>query len=306
MEHKLAWTMNLSNQVLERLFQQTQEAMAAFTDSVGGFDQSDQLLVQYAYGLDPEPLGLAHIFKRVPYANPDVYRQHLEGAVERGWLTCEGEGAYGLAEKGEIYVDALMTLAEEINTGLAARLGFSEESMDHILDILDLMDIGIAEQEGVAEKHAWKMAHLFDDEAADPLYRLRRRLIYLLSYRDDAHIAVWAQHALDGYVWEAFSRVWEKQATDASSLAELLSSRFYDETDYQKALDTLVKLRWMDVTDEGYVLTGKGMALRENAEVLTNQAYDAAFETMSLHDLVELECLLETLVEALKFELVLV
>ncbi len=52
-----------------------QERFAAYSKSFEGMEPSDQLFIQYAQGLDPEPLGLAHIFKRVPYANPLVFRQ---------------------------------------------------------------------------------------------------------------------------------------------------------------------------------------------------------------------------------------
>ena len=92
-------------------------------------------------------------------------------------------------------------------------------------------------------------------------------------------------------------------------MAEQLPYRNFDEAAYQKALNILVKRRWMDdVTDEGntgnreYSLTEKGVALREDAEVLTNRYYDAAFDVLSVHDLVELEGLLETLVDALMLE----
>jgi DNA-binding MarR family transcriptional regulator len=132
------------------------------------------------------------------------------------------------------------------------------------------------------------------------MVKARRHMLDLLSYRDDAHVAAWQPYGVSGQEWEAFTMVWQGDATTAAALAEKLPYRRYDEAAYQEALQNLVARGWIAEENGEYAVTEKGNKLRQKAEDATDRIFDAAWASLSEAEMEEIRALLCKLADLLK------
>ena len=132
------------------------------------------------------------------------------------------------------------------------------------------------------------------------MVQVRRRLLDLLGFRDDVHIAAWQPYGVSGQVWEAFTYVWRGEAGTAAELAETLPYRNYNEAAYVAALEELVSLGWIAEAEGKYIATEEGKVLRQQAEDATDRYFDAAWSGVSEAEVEEVRGLLEGLAEAVK------
>lgn len=131
-----------------------------------------------------------------------------------------------------------------------------------------------------------------------PLGQVQQRLIGLLAYRDDAHIAAWRA---EGYSAPAI-----RIATQLADTGEMISTNrflqwpiFYDEPYLRAGLDELRKAGDLMETDRGYTLNLQGRARRRRVEQLTNEYFAVPFEKrLSDQGLREWESLIWILIEA--------
>ncbi|MBI3159774.1 MAG: hypothetical protein HYZ26_09280 [Chloroflexi bacterium] len=297
MGNDLLWTHELAARVLEALSLHTRPAYQGINSQAGELAGSDSLLAQYAVGFEPQPLGLAHVFKRVPYHNPDQFQSDLKSAVARGWLAELGEGAYGPTARARGYVARLVQAGCETLSALKTLTPPQLARLEALLDTVNRAALGLPD---LAETPALAMSRKFNRPDLPPLYRTRRQLVDLLSFRDDAHVAAWVQHEVDGYAWEAFTLLWRGEAASAETLAEKLAHRAYDEVAYARALARLEKRGWIRRLNGHYEVTRDGDRLRVQAEETTDRLYNAAFAVLSTAELVELRSLLAALAQALE------
>jgi hypothetical protein len=131
-----------------------------------------------------------------------------------------------------------------------------------------------------------------------PLGQVQQRLIGLLAYRDDAHIAAWRA---EGYTAPAI-----RLATQLADTGEMIphnrflqSPIFYDETYLRAGMDELLKADEVIETDRGYTLNLQGRSRRKRVEQLTNEYFAVPFEKrLSDQGLREWESLVWILIEA--------
>ena len=276
----------------------TQPAFDQMMEEIGGFEGRDIMLVQYAYAKDPEPLGVAHIFKRTPYANPEQIKQDFAGAVERGWLKKVGDGAFNPTEKGSMFVTALLDKMEEITRD---RKTLSQAELAQLETLTSKAIQGAMESKAITDKFSLELGRLFIRQGIGTLHMIRRNLVDLLAFRDDAHVAAWREHKIDGYVWETFSYTWEGEAHTPAEMVEKVGGfRHYDEADYAAAYEELVKRGWAVEDDGKYELTDKGKETRQKTEDLTNEYFDTGFALLSGEEVDALIGLLGKLAEALQ------
>jgi len=91
--------------------------------------------------------------------------------------------------------------------------------------------------------------------------------------------------------------VWNGDANTAEKLVERLPYRFCQEEDFAKTLKELTRRSWIKPGDDGYVVTGEGKAIRENAEADTNTNFFKPWKALSDDELVRLGELLTGLKE---------
>jgi len=109
------------------------------------------------------------------------------------------------------------------------------------------------------------------------LGQIQQRLISMLAYRDDSHIAAWRA---EGYSPESISVATRlsHSAAPISVQAFLKSPLFYDEAYVRAGLQPLIEAGNVIESPNGFVLSDKGLERRENVELQTDEYFNAAFE----------------------------
>lgn len=288
--------MDVAERILAGVGTRTTPAINQFVEDNELGDGLDIQFVQVAYGFAPKPIGPEYLIKRTPYADPDAYRTQMGKAAERGWLHVAGEGQYTLTPKGQQAARDLFALSDRVFGQLEA---LPEADLKRITALLAKVARKAQDLPEPPNKWALSWGAKFDRGPGAPaMVQVRRRLLDLLSYRDDAHIAAWLPYGADGQVWEAFTYVWRREACTAADLAEKLPYRNYDEAAYAAALHELVSRGWVVQEGEIYVATEEGNRLRQEAEDTTDRYFDAAWTDLSGAEKEEVKGLLERLAEA--------
>jgi DNA-binding MarR family transcriptional regulator len=198
--------------------------------------------------------------------------------VERGWLQQEA-GKFRLTEIGREVAFELFDLGDRLFANIE---GIAEPEMKQLLALHNKVCIKIKALPEPAEKTAFELSLRLRRGPNSPLLaQIRRRIIDLLAFRDDVHIAAWMPHTDEGQIWEAFTLIWRQQAGTAAELAEQLSHRSYDETDYTATLDRLVACGWVAQLGKKYVVRTKAARMRQRVEKGTDQLFQAAFEGLN-------------------------
>lgn len=297
MPNNLSWTYDLAAKTLGAFSRLTSERYAEIARNAGITESSDSLLAQYAVGFAPDPLGLAHIFKRVPYHNPDQFQEDFKAAVQRGWLEETRDGAYAPTPQARSYVAQLVQAGCEFTAGLKT---LTDAQLSRLETLLERVNHAALELPDLAETPALRMSRRFNRPDLPTLYRVRRQLVDLLAFRDDAHVAAWTHYEVDGYAWEAFTLLWRGEAETPAELAARLDIRAYAAEDYARALARLEGRGWLRQAEGRYALTADGARLRAQAEDATDRYYNAAFMALTHAELAELRSLLAALSQALE------
>jgi hypothetical protein len=289
-------------EVVEALFAgmgaPTRDALAQFQEDTGGLEDQDIAFVQLGYGFAPEPITPEYVIKRGPYTNPQAVRQSMEDAAGRGWLEAAAEGRYGLTNKGREAAEGVFALTDRLFGEMEP---LPEDKLLRTAALLDKVATQAWELAEPADKWALSWARKFDrGPSAPPLVQVRRRLLDVLAFRDDVHIAAWQPYDVGGQEWEAFTYVWRGDAGTAAELVEQLPYRSYDEAAYAAALQDLAQRGWISEEDGRYVATEKGKKLRQEAEEATDRYFDAAWAALDAAEMQEAKTLLWELAGVLK------
>lgn len=298
MTQSAGWFMDVAGEVFAGMGAQTNSTLNQFVEEHGMAEGMDVQLIQLAYGFAPEFITPEHIVKRSPYGNPEFVEEQLGEAVARGWLEVGGEGQYAPTTKGQQAAKELFSLGDRMFGGVES---LPDDDLKRITALLSGVVEQAQELPEPAEKWALSWGSKFDRGPDTPLMvQVRRRLIDLLGFRDDVHIAAWQPYGVSGQVWEAFTYVWRGEAGAAAELAENLPYRNYDEEAYVAALEELASRGWIAETEGKYVATEEGKVLRQQAEETTNRYFDAAWSGLSEAEMEEVRGLMERLAEAVR------
>lgn len=255
----------------------------------------DAYLAQVAAAVSPRQACYSGVYARNPYANPDVIRANIQGAAERGWLILEEHG-FTAAPKALAFVEDLFQL---LKNHLERREAGLMVDIPRMVALLERLAEAARTVEVIPYKPNVEFSLHYEHADKTPsLLLVRRHLITIGAYRDDSHIAAWTGHSLPGFVWEAFTFVWQGKAATAAALANKLPNRGYDRSDYSQALRRLAKRGWLAFEDGHYALTEAGRQVRQAAEDTTNYNYRAIFSVLTAAELQELVNLLHALTEA--------
>ena len=292
------WFVDVTEEIFASIGAHTDPVFNRFVEETGGLEGLDILFIQLAYGFAPEAITPEHPIKRTPYANVKAFERQMDEAAGRGWLEAVGEGQYKLTAKGKGVAECLFALADDEFADLES---LSDADLERIVALLCKVIEKAQELPEPAVKWALPWSRKFDRGPSAPLMvQVRRRLIDLLAYRDDVHVAAWQPYGVDGQAWEALTFVWRGEAGTAAELAEKLPYRNYDEDAYAAVLQDLASRGWIAAGDGRYAVTEKGKALRQEAEEATDRYFDAAWVALDEAEMGELKGLLGRLAEALK------
>ncbi len=298
MMNKEHWSVKKFRKLRPALGQFTNPMAQDFMEKAISLKSSDLYLIEVAAFYAPQPIGVAHIFKRGPYANPEMHKKRLISGVERGWLTQTSDGSYISSDMGiETYKKFTQAYEKEL-TGVAT---LSDKTLESIQSVLTSVVKAAHDTKEVMDKPALEMSlkeTLGEDAVA--IQRIELLTGNLLSYRDDAHVASWSPHQLNGITWESFSDIWGGRAFSAAEIAEKRPYRGYSEEDYVSSLGELKSRGWIIERDDKkgkYNLTENGRHVREQAEDLTNKYYDVAWANLNAADEEKLKDLFQQLLD---------
>jgi DNA-binding MarR family transcriptional regulator len=248
---------------------------------------------------DPEPISAARLRRRSPYTSARFYNERMSKAAEGGHLApVEAvENEYRLTELGR-------QAAKRVFGAVYARLEMLQPApqteLERLASILyRLVEACLAAPEPPG-KWSIRLSRRIDpgDEAA-VLVRIDQYISDLAGYRDDAHLAAWQSHGLEGHTWEAFAVVWHGEAATLDELAQKLARRGYTRDEYQQALEDLIQRGWVEVKAGKYQSTAAGQAVHQAVEDVTDSYFYSPWACLSQDEAEELRALLEHLRDAL-------
>ena len=250
-------------------------------------------LLLSAQRFEPDPISAARMGIRDPYTNPEQYDNLLNGLAEAGFLAPQEDGEYKFTDEGR-------TALEEINHAFYTRLGeLSPLPAEELAQLEGLMNKIVAASLDAAEPDSkWCISTSHQGHPSQeyaPLAQIDQHLDDLNAFRDDVHLAAWKPHDVSGHAWEALTLVWRGEASTAEELTEKLPFRNHTVEANTTALAHLASRGWVEETAEGYRVTEKGQALRQQAEETTDRYFFAPWACLSTPEAVQLHDLLTRL-----------
>jgi DNA-binding PadR family transcriptional regulator len=261
------------------------------------FQGPDWFMSFAAYGIDPEPLTAVHFHACFPYANIENQKQNLALAAEHGFLETVAPDSYRLTDKGRV---GMQRFYADTGAAIAGLEPLPAADMQQLANLFSRIITATEAAEEPAHKPGFLMSRRTDTgRDAPPALRIDQYATDLLRYRDDAHIAAWINHGIDGRTWETLTFLWRDEAHTAAELADHLSNRNYDEAVYATALQNLVQKGWAEETEGAYQITEAGRKMREAAEARTDEYFFVGWSALNDEEQARFETLLQQLHDAL-------
>lgn len=246
-----------------------------------------------ARGSEPEPFSVEHFLAVAPYSAEERLVGTLEALAQAGLMERTGEHAYQLTDQGRTAVNDTIKVAHERLATVAPLPSDEMEQLNDLLYRIVATTLAATEPE---EKRTLVYCRWTDPgDGAPGSVRVDQYLTDLTRFRDDAHIAAWRPVGVSGSVWEALTLVWRGDARTAEELAEKLSFRGHSAEIYAEALAELAGRGWIEGAAEGYQVTEKGGALRQEAEEETDRIFYAPWACLDETEKTQLHQLLTQL-----------
>ncbi len=296
------FTQNLGGQVFFAAFKThlTQEQRDDWTNRPPvmnikrGYAESPGWIMVQAQEFAPEPLSVAKFRKRAVYSAPKLTLGLLELLASEQYFDTVGDDYY-LTAKGHEAIE------KSANFRKIAFEGFEPIDAGKIDKIVTYTGHIIDESLKADDSPGtWCLAHSRNrapDKSAPPLAKLLQYSSDFNSFRDDAHMAAFGKHNVEGHVWEAFSYIKDEQANNASSLYEKLAYRGFYTEDWQTALNELAGRGWIMQNGDNYAATDEGLAISKEIEKATDDYFFAPWKTLSDDEYEELINLMQLLSE---------
>ena len=220
-----------------------------------------------------EPITTAIFMRMVPYGLPHLNEERFASAMRQGYLITDGKNGYIPTEAGLMAAQIVWRNAGDSLAGLDP---MPEAQLCNIFDYL--AHLGEASMSATEPPPHFFMSHKRENYQRFPVIYLLERFVVLFgelaAYREDAHIAAWQVHKIEGHAWEALTYLWRSQTSaSADTLYEKLGYRSIPREIYLQDLRKLASRGWV-LEDAGeYQITVDGRVIREEAEELTDQYF---------------------------------
>ena len=210
-----------------------------------------------------------------PYTSVSKYRNALSGLTDKGLVERAGEGRFRLTETTRRGV------AETYDEYFArvARLDLLPDAeVESLLGLLDRAYAAALRQSEVPAP-ILNAAHSVLPETDSTWVHLERRLVGMMIYRDEAHIAAWREAGYTGPRIELSTLLFH--SADGMTHAELRAAAArLDDKDFTSALSALYSGGEVTQREERYRLSKSGRATREEIEAATDRHYARAFAAL--------------------------
>jgi hypothetical protein len=277
------------------------EAQPTLLQLRAGLAESPGWFLIQAAEFDPEPLTVANLRVRDVYASDRIVEALLELMASEGWLARSAQTTtYALTPAGRALVERRIqrqrALVEHLTPLPEGDLALLASMLGRLID---------ASMAAPTPPGVWCLAHSRRRAPAmdaPALVRIAQYFSDFNAFRDDAHMAAWQPHIVDGYIWEAFAYVYAGQAHMATTLFEQLSYRGYSTAEYAAALELLTRRGWLEPAPAAgaYCVTADGNAVRKEVERLTDNYFYAPWECLAEAEIAELGDILMRLTTQLR------
>lgn len=257
-----------------------------------------ELYLYSELGLDT--FSLANFQKRDPFTNPEQFERVFVHLNVKGWIEPMLDGSF------EVTAKARESVRHIVQAGDAQLMDY--RSMPQAdLERLEIFLKQIVAESKITREPPEKWAILKRFRVAgeyDPMIvKIREHLMDLFAYRDDSHLSASRPHFNQaGIVWLVLGALWSMEAVTARQMAEKLTFRGYEVSDYEIALQAAVEIGWAEVEGhpDTFRLSPQGRELREQAEQLTNEYFYAPWSVLLRDEIDQLYELLTKLRDGLK------
>ena len=250
--------------------------------------------------LEPEPISATRLRVRSPYTSARLYNEQLAKAAKQGFLTsiAEAENEYHLTELGSQAAERVIGAAYAKMTTLQP---ISPAELEHLASLLHRLVMSCLTTPEPPGKWCIILSRRTDPgDDASVVVRIDQYLSDLAAFRDDAHLAAWQSHSIEGHIWEAFTYLWRGEATTLEGLYQKLERRGYSQDEYKQALENLIKRGWVKEEAGEYRVTPLGQEVRQAVEEATDRYFYGAWSCLSQGETEEFKTLLILLRDGLQ------
>ncbi len=251
-----------------------------------------------ALTFEPEPISAFRLGVRNPYTSARLFNARLKKAAELGLLTpVEEEDTYCLTDLGRQAGGRIIAVAY---AQMAALQPLPTAEVEHLASLLHRwVTACLVAPEPPGKWCILHSRHLDPGDSVPTIARIDQYLSDLAAYRDDAHLAAWQAHHIEGHTWEAFTCLWREGTKTLDGLYQKLIWRGHSQEEYQQALDDLVRRGWILEQSGEYALTDLGQEIRRASEQATDQYFYVPLWCLSQGEVEELRTLLNHLYKGL-------
>jgi DNA-binding PadR family transcriptional regulator len=249
---------------------------------------------------EPEPISAVRLRRRSPYTSARLINERLAKAARQGFLTpvAEAVNDYRLTQTGK-------QAAERVIGAAYMRMGtlqpIASTDMERLASLLHRLVTSCLTAPVPPGK--WSILHSRRTDPGDNasvVVQIDQYGSDLAAYRDDAHLAAWTSHNLEGHAWDALTCLWRGEATNPDELQKKLERRGYSRDEYGQALADLLQRGWVREEEGIYQVTDHGREIRQAAEEKTDQYFYAPWSCLSHLETEEMRNLLRLFRESLQ------
>ncbi len=264
---------NLVVQALHSLTAKWRSHLPANAEMLPELSRQEQIILNNAE-LMRENITVDALRTVYPYAPPERLRAVLDSFVRKGLLDDLTQGIYRFSPRMQRYIhdtqQAIVSYTESITampTEQASRLAVLSVAL------IDKMSQG----PNAISTPIFNLGCANTVPSEYPLVQVQQRLICLMCYRDDAHIAAWRAEEYGPIGIRVASHL--QASSEAKTLQSFLQSPlFYDEAYVRAGLEELRLHGDLLDTGVGFALTAKGIVRRERVDSLTDETFGSPFE----------------------------
>jgi len=241
---------------------------------------------------EPELPSARLLRTRAPYTSARLFDQRLANAAKKGFLAlvAGAEHEYRLTELGR---QAAESVIAAMHAKMATLQPMSPNDLERLAGLLHRLVIScLAAPEPPGKWYILHYRRMDPGEDASVVARIDQYGGDLAAFRDDAHLASWQPHNIEGHVWEAFTCLWRGGAMTLGELYQKLEHRCYTRDEYGQTMEDLMQRGW--VTEEAgiFQVTALGQEIRHTAEKLTDQYFYEPWSCLSQAETEELQNLM--------------
>lgn len=237
--------------------------------------------------------------KRDPFTNPLLFDKMFVNLHFKGWIEPLPDDRYRVTEEAHEAVRKIVKAGEDQLISFGSYTGLPLPRLP-----LLLKQIVRANESAPEPPEKWAIHHRLRiaGDGSPPILQVREHLMDILAYRDDSHISAAHPHfGRAGIIWIVLSVLCSRKTVTAEQLAEILSFRGYETSQYEVALQAAAQIGWAQetVVPNTYAITQMGSDLHSAVDQLTNEYFYAPWSVLIQDELNEFHDLLSKLREQL-------